>query len=128
MEVGGRAAVRVLRGFCVCLPAIGALLVLHLAKQDRKRMLLEKAAGNARSSLAFRLAFLCDAGDVAAHVIIITALMHQHFAIGLHIPHALLHLAEHGGMAVAMAGTAAAIMGELMAMKRGAGKDGRHLL
>ncbi len=50
-----------LRGFVVALPAIGALFVAHLAKQDYERMIEEAGRGERRASaLAFLLAFACD--------------------------------------------------------------------
>lgn len=77
-------------------------------------MLAEQSAGNARGGLAFRLAFLCDTGDVAAHCVVSAALLHSHCGIGLHVSHVWLHAMETSGMAVAVAGTAAAIAGELL--------------
>jgi hypothetical protein len=57
--------------------------------------------------------------DVAAHALVVMGLLHNHFQVGLYIPHALLHLAESGGLVLAVISTLAAAGAELLAMRRG---------
>ncbi len=55
--------------------------------------------------------------DVAAHVLIVLGLLHQHFHVGPHVSHALLHAAEGGGLAIAVLSTLAAATAEVLAMR-----------
>jgi hypothetical protein len=58
--------------------------------------------------------------DVLAHVLIVAGLLHQHFHVGPHVSHTLLHAAEGGGLAIAVVSTLAAAMAEVVAMRRSA--------
>ncbi|KAL4541183.1 hypothetical protein Ndes2526B_g05726 [Nannochloris sp. 'desiccata'] len=109
-----RVLIRVGRGITIALPALGSLFVLYLVKEDRKRALLEAEKGNMPAARAFWLAFLCDASDVGAHVIIITSLLNVHYSVGPHLPHIWLQTAEYGGLAVAVVSTLSAVVGELL--------------
>jgi hypothetical protein len=109
-----RVLIRIGRGITIALPALGSLFVLHLVKEDRKRALLEAEKGNIGAARAFWLAFLCDASDLGAHVVIVTSLLNVHYGVGPHLPHAWLHTAEYGGLAVAVVSTLAAVVGELL--------------
>lgn len=111
-----RLILRFARGIAIALPALGSLFVMHLVKEDRRRALEEAASGNSiTASRAFWLAFLCDAADVGAHVVIILGLLYNHFNIGVCMPHHLLHFAETGGIIAAVVSTVAAILGEVFA-------------
>jgi hypothetical protein len=52
------------------------------------------------------------------HALVVTGLLHHHFHIGLHIPHAILHMAESGGLVLAVISTLAAAGAELLAIRR----------
>lgn len=110
-----RVLLRVGRGITIALPALGSLFVLYLAREDRKRALTEMQNQNIGAARAFWLAFLCDASDAAAHVIIVLSLLHAQHGVGVHLPHDWLHMAEYGGLVVAAVGTVAAVMGEMLA-------------
>lgn len=58
---------RVGRGALVALPAVGALFVAHLARQDWKRMVEESKAGAQAARYSFAVACLFDAMDVVSH-------------------------------------------------------------
>jgi hypothetical protein len=109
-----RVLIRIGRGIIIALPALGSLFVLHLVNEDRKRAVLEAAKGNRNAARAFWLAFLCDASDLGAHVVIITSLLNIHYGVGPHFPHSWLHTAEYGGLAVAVVSTLSAVVGELL--------------
>jgi len=109
-----RVLIRIGRGITIALPAVGSLFVLHLVKEDRKRALLEAEKGNMPAAHAFWLAFLCDASDLCAHVIIVTSLLNIHYDVGPHLPHTWLHTAEYGGLVVAVVSTLSAVVGELL--------------
>jgi hypothetical protein len=109
-----RVLIRIGRGITIALPALGSLFILHLVKEDRKRALLEAELGNMPAARAFWLAFLCDASDLCAHIIIVTSLLHLHYGVGPHLPHTWLHTAEYGGLVVAVASTLSAVVGELL--------------
>jgi hypothetical protein len=109
-----RVLIRIGRGITIALPALGSLFVLHLVKEDRKRALLEAEKGNMNAARAFWLAFLCDASDLGAHVVIVTSLLNVHYGVGPHLTHTWLHTAEYGGLAVAVVSTLAAVVGELL--------------
>ena len=47
---------------------------------------------------------------------VVAGLLHQHFAVGWHVPHSLLHWAEAGGIAIAVVSTLAAALGEVLSM------------
>ncbi|EFJ42337.1 hypothetical protein VOLCADRAFT_97607 [Volvox carteri f. nagariensis] len=110
---------RVGRGAMVALPAIGALFVAHLAHQDYERMVEERANGHLAAFLGFLVAFTFDVLDVLAHIVVVVGLMHQHFQVGLHVPHSVLHNVEGAGIAIAVISTVAAAAAEIMAMRRG---------
>lgn len=110
-----RIMLRAGRGLAIALPALGSLFVLHLARADRRRALEEKGKGNVSSCRAFWVAFLCDASDVAAHVVVVTSMLNSHYGVGVALPHEWLHMAEWGGLAAAAISTGAAILGELLA-------------
>lgn len=112
-RVAERILLRAGRGLAVALPAIGSLFILHLVREDRRRAREEMAKRNLRAGRAFWLAFLCDATDVAAHVVIVVSLLHVHYGVGVALPHEWLHLAEWGGLWAAAVSTVAAILGEL---------------
>lgn len=115
-RLGERLMVRVGRGLAVALPMLGSLFVLQLVRADRRRALEERSKGNFAASKAFWLGFLCDASDVAAHVVVVTSLLHSHYGVGVALPHEWLHAAEWGGVCVAAVSTVAAIVGELLAV------------
>lgn len=50
------------------------------------------------------------------HIVVVAGLLHQHFAVGWHVPHSLLHWAEAGGIAIAVVSTLAAALGEVLSM------------
>ena len=110
-----RVMLRIGRGVTIALPAVGSLFVLSLVKEDRKRAVAEAGLGNRAASRAFWLAFLCDASDLAAHVVIVTSLLNSQFGVGVHFPHVWLHWAEYGGLGAAVVSTVAAVVGELLA-------------
>ncbi len=56
--------------------------------------------------------------DVVAHIVIVFGLLYKHFHVGPHIPHALLHSAEAGGVAIAAVSTLAAAAAEVLSMRR----------
>jgi hypothetical protein len=114
-RLGERVAVRLGRGLAIAVPALGSLFVLHLVRGDRRRAVEERHKGNLPASRCFWLAFLCDATDAAAHVVVVTSLLHAAYGIGPALPHNWVHFAEFGGLAVAAASTLAAIAGELLA-------------
>lgn len=113
----GRVFFRIGRGIAVALPALGSLFVLHLARQDRIRARESLAQGNMMASRVFWLAFLGDASDVLCHVIIVTCLLQNHYNINVQLPHAWMHMAETGGVCMAVFSTLMAIIGELLAAK-----------
>jgi hypothetical protein len=91
------------------------LFVLHLVRGDQRRAAEEQQKGNLPASRAFWLAFLFDGADVALHAIIISSVLQSAYGIGPVLPHAWLHAAEWGGVAVAAASTVAAVVGEMLA-------------
>ncbi|CAG9466690.1 unnamed protein product [Pedinophyceae sp. YPF-701] len=112
-----RILARAARGLTVAIPAIGALFVAHLARQDYLRWRTEEKAGEPHVARAFLAAFTLDCADAVAHVVVVAALLHQHMGIGPHVPHLLLEVAEYGGLAAAGAGTLAAVVGEVLAAR-----------
>ena len=58
------------------------------------------------------------------HVVVVAGLLHQHFAVGWHVPHSLLHWAEAGGIAIAVVSTLAAALGEVLSMYKRHAKVG----
>ena len=36
----------------------------------------------------------CPQADVLAHVVTVVGLLHHHFHVGIHVPHAIVHAAE----------------------------------
>ncbi|GLI62676.1 hypothetical protein VaNZ11_005352 [Volvox africanus] len=109
---------RVGRGAMVALPAIGALFVAHLAHQDYERMVEERHNGHLEAFLCFLVAFTFDVLDVLAHIVVVVGLLHQHFQVGLHVPHSVLHSVEGAGIAIAVISTVAAAAAEILAMRR----------
>ncbi|GIL69503.1 hypothetical protein Vretifemale_422, partial [Volvox reticuliferus] len=109
---------RVGRGAMVALPAIGALFVAHLAHQDYERMMEERHNGHLAAFLGFLVAFTFDVLDVLAHIAVVVGLLHQHFQVGLHVPHSVLHSVEGAGIAIAVISTVAAAAAEILAMRR----------
>jgi hypothetical protein len=55
-------------------------------------------------------------------MLIVAGLLHQHFHVGPHVSHALLHAAEGGGLAIAVVSTLAAAVAEVVAMRRSAAR------
>jgi hypothetical protein len=53
----------------VALPAVGALFVAHLARQDWRRMQQESGPGAGPARYSFAAAFALDTLDVAAHLV-----------------------------------------------------------
>jgi len=112
--------------FCTTLarappPSLPPACLLHLSAASRAACpchppttLLLRTAG------AFCAAFLCDAADVGVHTLVVGALMHQHFGVGLPVGHDVLALVEGAGIAVAVVSTVAATLGELLAARRAA--------
>lgn len=58
--------------------------------------------------------------DVVAHLVVVAGLLHQHFHIGVHIAHSLLHTLESWGLLIAVVSTLAAAAAEVLAMRAGA--------
>jgi hypothetical protein len=56
--------------------------------------------------------------DVLAHIGIVAGLLHQHFQVGVHVPHSVLHLLEGSGMVIAVVATVSAAVGEVLSMVR----------
>lgn len=77
----------------------------------------ERAAGRGWAARAFLVAFLGDALDVGLHALVVAGLMHQHFAFGPPVAHAVVHAAEAVGAGVAVLATAAATIGEVVAAR-----------
>jgi hypothetical protein len=81
-------------------------------------MMEERHTGNRPALVGFAIAFAFDVLDVVAHIVVVLGLLHHHFHVGLHVPHALLHGVEGAGIAIAMVSTAAAAVAEMLAMRR----------
>eukprot|EP01026_Neomeris_dumetosa_P055696 TRINITY_DN50725_c0_g1_i4.p2 TRINITY_DN50725_c0_g1~~TRINITY_DN50725_c0_g1_i4.p2 ORF type:complete len:347 (+),score=65.55 TRINITY_DN50725_c0_g1_i4:520-1560(+) len=116
-QIGVRAFTRIGRGIAVAIPALGALLVLHLTLQDRQRMRKEFGQGSFSGGVAFLVAYLMDMLDVLAHVVIIVGLLEHHFQIGFVVSHKFLEVAEYGGLMAAVIATLAAVVGELVSSR-----------
>lgn len=119
---------RIGRGALVALPALGALFVAALARQDWGRWKQERRAKSSWAAAAFAAAFVGDAADVGVHVAVVGALTHHHFGWGLAIGHDVLASVEGAGVAVAVASTVAATVGELLAARAASGKAHARLL
>jgi hypothetical protein len=103
------------RGTTVCLPVVGAVLVVHVALEDFRRMQVQAATGNGMGSLAFGAAFACDVLYFSTHVVAFTALLHTHLGIPIVLPHEILHVAEDSELSVATVSAMAAVAGEALA-------------
>lgn len=92
-------------------------MVSHLLHQDFARARTAIANKETLPAGLFSFAAACDAADVAAHLVVITSLMHGNFAVGMHVPHDVLHVVEKLGLGAAVGSTLSAVFGELTAAK-----------
>ena len=95
----------------VVVPAVGTLLVLHMAHADWHRAVHEWRRRKV-PSCCFALAAACDLLDVVVHVVVLASLL----AV-VHVDHDVVHDAERVGLCAAGCAVLSMVCGEALCIR-----------